>query len=138
MTGRSENDLNGVAEPHISNSFTVGTKTLRLDTPGAVWKAGCCVWMETGKPKAESFAVISNNHCDKAKLYQKPMKVTGLETHLYVFHVMSSMTCDVIKKRIVNFLSGWTLNESQETFAGYSFFRGCLSAVSSPLFSRAP
>ena len=84
LTGRSEKGLNGVTKPNISNSFTVNAKTLRLETPGAVWTAGCCMWMEKGKPKAESFAVISNNHYDKTELHQTPMKVTDLEKHLKV------------------------------------------------------
>ena len=84
LTGRSENGLNGVTKPNISHSFTVNAKTLRLETPGAVWTAGCCMWMDKGKPKAESFAVISNNHHDKTKLHQTPMKVTDLEKHLRV------------------------------------------------------
>ena len=83
LTGRSENVLN-VTKPNISNSFVVENKTLRLDTPGAVWTAGCCMWMETAIPKAESFAVISNNHYDKTLLRQTPMKVTDLEIHLNV------------------------------------------------------
>ena len=83
LTGRSENVLN-VTKPNISNSFVVENKTLRLDTPGAVWTAGCCMWMETGIPKAESFAVISNNHYNKTLLRQTPMKVTDLEIHLKV------------------------------------------------------
>ena len=84
LTGRSENCLNGVTKPYISNSFVVGTTTLSLDTPGAVWTAGCCEWMDKGTPKAESFAVISNNHYDKTKLHQRPMKVTDLQNHLMV------------------------------------------------------
>ena len=84
LTGRSENCLNGVTKPYISNSFVVGTTTLSLDTPGAVWTAGCCEWMDKGKPKAESFAVISNNHYDKTKLHQRPIKVTDLQNHLKV------------------------------------------------------
>ena len=84
LTGRSEKCLNGVTKPYISNSFVVGTTTLSLDTPGAVWTAGCCEWMDKGKPKAESFAVISNNHYDKTKLHQRPMKVTDLQNHLMV------------------------------------------------------
>ena len=83
LTGRSENVLN-VTKPNISNSFTVKAKTLRLDTPGAIWTAGCCMWMEKGKPKAESFAVISNNHYNKTELHQTPMKVTDLQMHLNV------------------------------------------------------
>ena len=84
LTGRSENGLSGVTKPNISKSFTVNAKTLRLETPGAVWTAGCCMWMDKGKPKAESFAVISNNHYDKTKLHQTPMKVTDLQKHLKV------------------------------------------------------
>ena len=84
LTGRSENGLNGITKPNISKSFTVNAKTLRLETPGAVWTAGCCMWMEKGKPEAESFAVISNNHYDKTMLHQTPMKVTDLEKHLKV------------------------------------------------------
>ena len=83
LTGRSENVLN-VTKPNISKSFTVKAKTLRLDTPGAIWTAGCCMWMEKGKPKAESFAVISNNHYNKTELHQTPMKVTDLQMHLNV------------------------------------------------------
>ena len=82
LTGRSENGLQGVTKPSITNTFKVATKILRLDTPRAVWTAGCCVWMETGKPKAESFAVMSNNHYDKTKLHQTQMKVTDLEIYL--------------------------------------------------------
>ena len=82
LTGRSENGLDGVTKPYISNSFVVGTKTLRLDTPGAIWTAGYCVWMDAGTQKQESFAVMSNNHHDKTKLYQTQMKVTDLEVRL--------------------------------------------------------
>ena len=82
LTGRSENGLNGVTTPHISNSFVVGTKTLRLDTPGAIWTAGCCVWMDAGTQKQESFTVMSNNHYDNTKLYQTQMNVTDLEVRL--------------------------------------------------------
>ena len=78
LTGRSENGLKNVTKPSITNTFKVATKTLRLDTPRAVWTAGCCVWM-TGEPKAESFAVMSNNHYNKTKLHQTQMNVTALE-----------------------------------------------------------
>ena len=82
LTGRSEYCLNGVTKPPMSTSFTVNNKKLDLVTPGAVWTAGCCVWKEKSGDKAESFAVISNNHYDTAKLHQKTMKVTDLEKHL--------------------------------------------------------
>ena len=82
LTGRSEYCLNGVTKPPMSTSFTVNHNKLDLHTPGAVWTAGCCVWKEPSGDKADSFAVISNNHYDKAKLYQKIMKVTDLENHL--------------------------------------------------------
>ena len=73
LTGRSENGLNSVPKPHLTNTFQVGPTTVRLDTPRAVWTAGCCVWKEPGKffgklwqtEKAESFAVMSNNHYAK-------------------------------------------------------------------------
>ena len=84
LTGRSENGLNGVTKPYIKNSFVVGTKTLRLDTPGAIWTAGCCVWMDAGTQKQESFTVMSNNHYDKTKLYQTQMNVTDLEMRLKI------------------------------------------------------
>ena len=90
LTGRSENGLNGVPKPHLTNTFQVGPTTVRLDTPRAVWTAGCCVWKEPGKffgklwqtEKAESFAVMSNNHYDGNQLHQTQMSVNVLETHL--------------------------------------------------------
>ena len=90
LTGRSENGLSGVPKPHLTNTFQVGPTTVRLDTPRAVWTAGCCVWKEPGKffgklwqtEKAESFAVMSNNHYDKNPLHQTEMSVKNLETHL--------------------------------------------------------
>ena len=82
LTGRSENGLKGVTKPSITNTFKVATKIICLDTPQAVWTAGCCVWMETGRPRAESFAVMSNNHYDKTKLHQTQMRVTDLEMYL--------------------------------------------------------
>ena len=90
LTGRSENGLNGVPKPHLTNTFQVGPTPVRLDTPRAVWTAGCCVWKEPGKffgklwqtEKAESFAVMSNNHYAKNQLHQTEMSVKNLETHL--------------------------------------------------------
>ena len=90
LTGRSEKGLNGVPKPHLRNTFQVGPRTVRLDTPGAVWTAGCCVWKEPGKifgklwqtEKAESFAVMSNNHYDGNQLHQTEMSVNDLEMHL--------------------------------------------------------
>ena len=82
LTGRSENGLKGVTKPSISNTFKVATKKIRLDTPRAIWTAGCCVWKVTGRPRAESFAVMSNNHYDKTKLHQTQMRVTDLEMYL--------------------------------------------------------
>ena len=90
LTGRSENGLNGVLKPQLTNTFQVGPTTVRLDTPRAVWTAGCCVWKEPGKifgklwqtKKAESFAVMSNNHYDKNRLHQTEMSVNDLEKHL--------------------------------------------------------
>ena len=85
LTGRSENGLKDVPKPSITNTFTVKTKTLSLDTPQAVWTAGCCVWKVTGKPteeEAESFAVMSNNHYDTNQLHQTEMSVNDLEKRL--------------------------------------------------------
>ena len=90
LTGRSENGLNGVPKPHFTNTFQVGPTTVRLDTPRAVWTAGCCVWKEPGKffgklwqtEKAESFAVMSNNHYAKNQLHQTEMSVNDLEKRL--------------------------------------------------------
>ena len=90
LTGRSEKGLNGVPKPHLRNTFQVGPRTVRLDTPRAVWTAGCCVWKEPGKifgklwqtEKAESFAVMSNNHYDGNQLHQTEMSVNDLEMHL--------------------------------------------------------
>ena len=84
LTGRSENGLKDVPKPSITNTFTVNTKTLSLDTPQAVWTAGCCVWKVTGKPteEAESFAVMSNNHYDTNQLHQTEMSVNDLEKRL--------------------------------------------------------
>ena len=90
LTGRSENGLNGVPKPQLTNTFQVGPTPVRLDTPRAVWTAGCCVWKEPGKffgklwqtEKAESFAVMSNNHYAKNQLHQTEMSVKNLETHL--------------------------------------------------------
>ena len=82
LTGRSENGLKGVTKPSITNTFKVATKTIHLDTPQAVWTAGCCVWKVTGRPRAESFAVMSNNHYDKTKLHQTQMSVPDLERYL--------------------------------------------------------
>ena len=90
LTGRSENGLKSVTKPHVSTTFTVGQNTVTLETPQAVWTAGCCVWKEPGKlfgklwqtEKAESFAVMSNNHHDKTQLHQTQMSVIDLEKRL--------------------------------------------------------
>ena len=68
LTGRSENGLNGVPKPHFTNTFQVGPTTVRLDTPRAVWTAGCCVWKEPGK--------------FLGKLWQTEMSVNDLEKRL--------------------------------------------------------
>ena len=44
-------------------------------------------------------------------------------TNMCIFHVISSMTYDVIKKRIGNFLSGWTLNKSQKNLCWVQLFQ---------------
>ena len=90
LTGRSENGLNGVPKPRVTEAFKLGPTKVMLKTPRAVWTAGCCVWKEPGKlfgklwqtEKAESFAVMSNNHYDKNQLHQTEMSVKNLETHL--------------------------------------------------------
>ena len=90
LTGRSENGLNAVPKPQVTNTFTVGHRRVKLETPAAVWTAGCCVWKEPGwifgnlwkTEKAESFAVMSNNHHNKTQLHQTQMSVIELEKHL--------------------------------------------------------
>ena len=84
LTGRSENGLNAVPKPQVTNTFTVRHRRVKLETPAAVWTAGCCVWKEPGRifGKAESFAVMSNNHYDKKQLNQTQMSVNELEAHL--------------------------------------------------------
>ena len=49
LTGKSENGLNAVAKPPLTDTFTVGPRTITLATPRAIWTAGCCVWKEPGK-----------------------------------------------------------------------------------------
>ena len=90
LTGRSENGLKGVPKPRVTDAFKLGPTKVMLKTPRAVWTAGCCVWKEPGKifgklwqtEKAESFAVMSNNHYDRNQLHQTEMSVNDLETHL--------------------------------------------------------
>ena len=90
LTGRSEKGLNAVPKPQVTDTFTVGRRRVRLETPAAVWTAGCCVWKEPGRifgnlwktEKVESFAVMSNNHYNISQLHQTQMGVNGLETHL--------------------------------------------------------
>ena len=90
LTGRSENGLKGVPKPRVTDAFKLGPTKVMLKTPRAVWTAGCCVWKEPGKifgklwqtEKAESFAVMSNNHYDGNRLHQTEMSVNDLETHL--------------------------------------------------------
>ena len=36
LTGRSENGLNAVPKPHVTNTFTVRRRRVRLETPAAV------------------------------------------------------------------------------------------------------
>ena len=90
LTGRSENGLKGVPKPPVTDAFKLGPTKVMLKTPRAVWTAGCCVWKEPGKifgklwqtEKAESFAVMSNNHYDENRLHQTEMSVNDLEKHL--------------------------------------------------------
>ena len=90
LTGRSENGLKGVPKPRVTDAFKLGPTKVMLKTPRAVWTAGCCVWKEPGKifgklwqtEKAESFAVMSNNHYDENRLHQTEMSVNDLEKHL--------------------------------------------------------
>ena len=90
LTGRSENGLCAVPKPQVTNTFTVRHRRVKLETPAAVWTAGCCVWKEPGRifgnlwktKKAESFAVMSNNHYDKTQLHQTQMSVIDLEMRL--------------------------------------------------------
>ena len=69
--------------------FNSGGKAKKLETPRALWSAGCCVWkkLSTTAPPAkkarsnpvESFAVMSNNHADKNNLHLTQMSVADLE-----------------------------------------------------------
>ena len=90
LTGRSENGLidplgKPPPMPNRKDKFLEGT--VKLETPRAVWTAGCCEWKEPGKwfgrfwktTKAESFAVMSNNQKNKTKLYQTQVSVDDLE-----------------------------------------------------------
>lgn len=100
LTGRSENGIvpdpqspykvvqdtsNTVKMPYLKTKF-VNSK-VELNTPRSVWTAGCCVWEEPGRmfgnrwplKKAQSFALMSNNQKDKAKLHQTQMSVRQLE-----------------------------------------------------------
>ena len=47
--------------------------------PRSMWTAGCCVWQAN---MAESFAVMTNNRNNAAKLYQTEMSLQKLETLL--------------------------------------------------------
>ncbi|XP_022782829.1 uncharacterized protein LOC111323684 isoform X2 [Stylophora pistillata] len=90
LTGRSENGLNAVPKPPLTDKFTVRLKNIPLATPRAIWTAGCCVWKEPGKrlgslwktERAESFAVMSNNHYDQSQLHQTQMSIINLQKHL--------------------------------------------------------
>ena len=90
LTGRSENGLKSVKKPNVSTTFTAGQNNVTLETPAAVWTAGCCVWKVTrnvsGKlwqtEMAESFAVMSNNHHNMTQLHQTQMSVIDLEKRL--------------------------------------------------------
>jgi len=64
--------------PYTKETFPGNVK---LDTPRAVWTAGCCVWRGYWWPaeRAESFAVISNNMNNGALLDQTEMSVSKLE-----------------------------------------------------------
>ena len=44
-----------------------------------MWTAGCCVWEEKEKAKAESIAVMGNNDSDKGKLGTTSMTLAKLE-----------------------------------------------------------
>lgn len=69
--------------PPAKNMFVSGT--VRLDTPRAMWTAGCCVWNEYGISKqdsAESFAVMGNNVNNEQFIHQTQMTVTKLESLL--------------------------------------------------------
>jgi len=77
--------------PYSKTKFNPkGKGEVTLVTPRAVWTAGCCVWKEPGRrlgrlwqnKRAESFAVMSNNHSNLKFLYQTEMSVTDLEALL--------------------------------------------------------
>lgn len=73
----------GIPFPDIKNRYLNGK--VRLDTPRAMWTAGCCVWSLFGQrqhPQAASFAVMGNNQNNLDMVHQMQMKVTDLETLL--------------------------------------------------------
>ena len=80
QAGSPVQDIN-IPLPYTRETFPGNVK---LDTPRAVWTAGCCVWAEPRKywwpsKRAESFAVISNNMDNGALLHQTEMSVSKLE-----------------------------------------------------------
>lgn len=51
----------------------------KIVRPNSMWTAGCCVWKEMGKAKAQSIAVMGNNDSDKGKLGTTSMTLAELE-----------------------------------------------------------
>lgn len=78
------NPIKDITKPPPAKNMFVGG-TVRLDTPRAMWTAGCCVWNEYGTSKqdsAESFAVMGNNVNNEQLIHQTQMTVTKLESLL--------------------------------------------------------
>ena len=69
--------IRDVSHYHIMSRYLQGR--LRLDTPRALWTAGCCVWKESESDKAESFAFMTNNRDNPDLLHQTEMSVAKLE-----------------------------------------------------------
>ena len=77
---------NPVVPPPHGWSLTHNGVTVHI--PRSFWTAGCCVWEEPSwipywpTQRAESFAVMSNNHFNQALLLQTEMTVGDLEVLL--------------------------------------------------------
>lgn len=72
--GSPTQDATGSIEP-----FPGPSNPNKIVRPNSMWTAGCCVWKEMGKAKAESIAVMGNNDSDKGKLGTTSMTLAELE-----------------------------------------------------------
>ena len=94
LTGISDYGLTAAADGRLirdDSHYRIASRylqgQLRLDTPLALWTAGCCVWKEPSNvfgsasqsDKAESFAVMTNNRDNPDLLHQTEMSVAKLK-----------------------------------------------------------